>query len=199
MSEWVPRGIALLLLLFAVLGLLTPVTSDEPSAPMISAQLREEAGPLDSGPGAKELEKAKTKTQQASERAAGPLNQQAIARSELQKATSSVRQAKARLIDAEADARRSERRLAALVAREEREAARLAAREAEEVEEIEAEEAEELEFVEEEAASGCDPNYSGCVPAYPPDVDCAEVGGSVSVYGSDPHGLDADGDGVGCE
>jgi hypothetical protein len=29
--------------------------------------------------------------------------------------------------------------------------------------------------------------------------DCAEVGGSVSVYGSDPHGLDADGDGVGCE
>ncbi|HWO16685.1 MAG TPA: hypothetical protein VNM89_08240 [Solirubrobacterales bacterium] len=49
------------------------------------------------------------------------------------------------------------------------------------------------------ATSSCDPNYSGCVPAYPPDVDCADVGGSVSVYGSDPHGLDADGDGVGCE
>lgn len=49
------------------------------------------------------------------------------------------------------------------------------------------------------ASSGCDPNYSGCVPVYPPDVNCSEVGGSVTVVGSDPHGLDADGDGVGCE
>jgi hypothetical protein len=46
----------------------------------------------------------------------------------------------------------------------------------------------------------CDPNYSGrCVPPYPPDVDCADVGGSVQVVGSDPHGLDADRDGFGCE
>ncbi|MBW8059285.1 MAG: hypothetical protein FVQ78_02930 [Solirubrobacterales bacterium] len=45
----------------------------------------------------------------------------------------------------------------------------------------------------------CDPNYSGCVPPYPPDLDCADIGGPVEVYGSDPHGLDADGDGVGCE
>jgi hypothetical protein len=45
----------------------------------------------------------------------------------------------------------------------------------------------------------CDPNYSGCVPPYPPDVDCAQVNGPVKVLGSDPHGLDADGDGVGCE
>jgi hypothetical protein len=47
---------------------------------------------------------------------------------------------------------------------------------------------------------GCDPNYSGaCVPPYPPDVDCADVGTSVTVTGSDPHGLDGDNDGVGCE
>lgn len=45
----------------------------------------------------------------------------------------------------------------------------------------------------------CDPNYSGCVPSYPPDVDCGAVGGSVEVYGADPHGLDGDGDGIGCE
>lgn len=49
------------------------------------------------------------------------------------------------------------------------------------------------------ATGACDPNYSGCVPPYPPDVDCADVGGSVDVFGSDPHGLDADGDGIGCE
>ncbi|MDP2711046.1 MAG: hypothetical protein Q8O56_07485 [Solirubrobacteraceae bacterium] len=48
-------------------------------------------------------------------------------------------------------------------------------------------------------ASGCDPNYSGCVPPYPPDVNCSDVSGPVQVLGSDPHGLDGDGDGIGCE
>jgi endonuclease YncB( thermonuclease family) len=45
----------------------------------------------------------------------------------------------------------------------------------------------------------CAPGYSPCVPPYPPDVDCADVDGPVSVTGSDPHGLDADNDGVACE
>lgn len=47
---------------------------------------------------------------------------------------------------------------------------------------------------------GCDSNYRGaCVPPYPPDVDCADVTGSVTVVGRDPHRLDGDGDGVGCK
>jgi resuscitation-promoting factor RpfB len=58
--------------------------------------------------------------------------------------------------------------------------------------------------VEEE--SGCDSNYSGCVPIAS-DVDCAGgsgngpeyVEGPVDVIGSDVYGLDADDDGVGCE
>jgi len=46
----------------------------------------------------------------------------------------------------------------------------------------------------------CDPNYSGaCVPVYPPDVNCADIGRSVRIIGSDPHKLDRDGDGYGCE
>ena len=50
----------------------------------------------------------------------------------------------------------------------------------------------------------CDPNYSGgCVPPYPPDVDCADIRAlgiaPVRVIGSDPHGLDGDNDGYGCE
>jgi hypothetical protein len=49
------------------------------------------------------------------------------------------------------------------------------------------------------SSSGCDPGYSGCVPPYPPDVDCDQVKGPIKVYGSDPHGLDSNGDGVGCE
>jgi hypothetical protein len=47
-------------------------------------------------------------------------------------------------------------------------------------------------------AIGCsstpsDPSYQG------DDLDCADIGHPVEVSGSDPHGLDADGDGVGCE
>jgi hypothetical protein len=45
----------------------------------------------------------------------------------------------------------------------------------------------------------CDPNYVPCIPAYPPDLDCYDVGMQVEVVGSDPHFLDADGDGIGCE
>ena len=65
---------------------------------------------------------------------------------------------------------------------------------------VEAEtETQAIEEPVEETSSECDPNYSGCVPPYPPDLDCGEISGSVAVYGSDPHGLDADGDGSGCE
>ena len=46
-------------------------------------------------------------------------------------------------------------------------------------------------------SSSCAPGYSPCIPAYPPDLDCADTG-PVTVSGSDPHGLDADGDGVAC-
>jgi endonuclease YncB( thermonuclease family) len=54
------------------------------------------------------------------------------------------------------------------------------------------------------APTGCDPNYAGrCVPPYPPDLDCADIRSRglapVRVVGSDPHRLDGDGDGLGCE
>jgi endonuclease YncB( thermonuclease family) len=45
----------------------------------------------------------------------------------------------------------------------------------------------------------CAPGYHPCVPPFPPDVDCANVDGPIIVTGADPHGLDADGDGVACE
>jgi len=48
-------------------------------------------------------------------------------------------------------------------------------------------------------SSGCAAGYRPCVPPYPPDLDCADVTGPVVVDGSDPHRLDADGDGVACE
>jgi Flp pilus assembly pilin Flp len=50
----------------------------------------------------------------------------------------------------------------------------------------------------------CDGSYSGaCVPPPPPDLDCSDIeniagGEPIRVTGSDPHGLDPDGDGIAC-
>ncbi|HTE22735.1 MAG TPA: G5 domain-containing protein [Candidatus Limnocylindria bacterium] len=48
-------------------------------------------------------------------------------------------------------------------------------------------------------SSNCDPNYSPCVPNVSYDLDCPDIGMSVSVTGYDKHGFDRDGDGHGCE
>ena len=49
----------------------------------------------------------------------------------------------------------------------------------------------------------CDPNYQGCVPATPPDLDCPDIKrlglAPVRVIGVDVHRLDRDGDGIGCD
>ena len=47
----------------------------------------------------------------------------------------------------------------------------------------------------------CDSSYPDvCIPQYPPDLDCGEIGYSnFRVVGSDPHGFDRDNDGIGCE
>jgi hypothetical protein len=46
---------------------------------------------------------------------------------------------------------------------------------------------------------GCDPNYTGCVPPYPPDVDCWQVRQEVDIIGEDVHRLDIGSDGEACE
>ena len=54
---------------------------------------------------------------------------------------------------------------------------------------------------DEESLSNCDPSYpTVCIPAYPPDLDCAEIPyRDFPVNDPDPHGFDADQDGIGCE
>lgn len=50
----------------------------------------------------------------------------------------------------------------------------------------------------------CDGSYTGaCIPPAPPDIDCVDVDAlgiaEVALSGKDdPHGLDADDDGIGC-
>ena len=55
------------------------------------------------------------------------------------------------------------------------------------------------------SSGNCTPGYSPCLPPAS-DYDCSGGGGDgpkytgrVQVTGSDPYGLDSDGDGVGCE
>jgi hypothetical protein len=68
-------------------------------------------------------------------------------------------------------------------------------------------EAQEAAAEEESAESECDPNYSGaCLNPYSSDYDCEggsgngpDYTGTVAVVGEDHYGLDADGDGEGCE
>lgn len=47
----------------------------------------------------------------------------------------------------------------------------------------------------------CSKDYKECVPNYPPDVNCPQLKhlGLIHVIGADPHRLDRDGDGLGCE
>ncbi|MGN6276311.1 MAG: hypothetical protein ACTHNP_10350 [Solirubrobacterales bacterium] len=67
--------------------------------------------------------------------------------------------------------------------------------------------AEAEEASTEEASSECDPNYTGaCLDPYASDYDCEggsgngpKYTGEVTVVGVDHNGLDADGDGIGCE
>jgi len=49
--------------------------------------------------------------------------------------------------------------------------------------------------------SGCDPSYPDlCLPPPPPDLDCRDIPQRrFRVLPPDPHRLDADGDGIGCE
>ncbi len=50
-------------------------------------------------------------------------------------------------------------------------------------------------------SENCDSSYpTVCIPPYPPDLDCREIRyANFIVLPADPHGFDADKDGIGCE
>jgi hypothetical protein len=110
-----------------------------------------------------------------------------LARAKRFPSTSLARQARASYRAAKA--RAAERALARRAAAEQRRLAEAQLRRGEQA----------AKQVQPDIAGSCDPNYSGCVPPYPPDVNCPQVAGPVQVVGSDPHRLDGDGDGVACE
>jgi micrococcal nuclease len=50
-------------------------------------------------------------------------------------------------------------------------------------------------------SGNCDPSYPDvCIPSPPPDLDCPQISErNFRVIGADPHRLDGDNDGIGCE
>lgn len=184
----VTRGISAVLLVVCVAGFGAAIFASDPEPVMVSAALRDRAGGVRGEAAKRRLAGVEAEATRLREKAAKLSADQGAARAALRDLRGQLHGARRQLARAHSDARHFTRRLAAISARE--------AREAEELAEIEAEEAEELE---EEAGAGCDPNYTGCVPNTGYDVDCAEVGGPVEVIGTDVDGLDADGDGIGCE
>ncbi len=52
-----------------------------------------------------------------------------------------------------------------------------------------------------ETENNCEPSYPDvCIPPYPPDLDCGDISyRNFYVSRADPHGFDADNDGIGCE
>jgi len=59
----------------------------------------------------------------------------------------------------------------------------------------------EVQKAVEEGREGCDSSYpTVCIPNYPPDLNCGDISYKrFKVEGSDPHGFDRDGNGIGCE
>lgn len=54
-------------------------------------------------------------------------------------------------------------------------------------------------YVKPKVSANCDSNYSPCVPNVSYDLDCPDIGFSVTVIGYDVHNFDRDSDGYGCE
>lgn len=197
LPAWVTRAVAVVMLLLVLGGIGSAISADEAEPAVVSAQLQRVAG----GEVAAENRRLATAEARAAvlqTRASRLSAAESSARRAFAGARHGLTRAEGQLIGTEGDVRRYTSRLAVITARE--------TREAEEQEEIEAEEFEEAEE-EEGGSGGCDPNYVGaCLDPASYDYDCAggsgdgpDYTGPVQVVGSDPYGLDADGDGYGCE
>jgi hypothetical protein len=195
LPAWVGMTVTAVMGLVVLIGLGGALSASEPEAALVSAQLRKRAAPLKGGPAARQLKQAEVEAAKLQAKASRLSAKQDVARRELNSARRQLSRAEGQLARAQRDERRYSLRLAALERRETREAERRAR-----------EEAEEAELIEEESSPECDPNYSGCLDPNASDYDCAGGSGDgpyytgeVTVVGVDHYGLDANGNGIGCE
>ena len=195
LPTWVGMTVATAMGLVVLIGFGAALSADEPEAVLVSAQLRHRAAPLESGPAARQLKQAEAEAAKRRAKASRLSAKQGASQRDLNKARQKLNRAESQLSRAQRDARHYSSQLAALERQETHEAEKRAR-----------EEAAEAEEVEEESSPECDPNYSGCLDPNAYDYDC-EGGsgdgplytGTVEVLGVDHYGLDADGDGIGCD
>jgi hypothetical protein len=194
---WVSQAVAAAMLILLLIGAGGAISADDAEPAAIPSGLqRTAAGEVVLAN--RRLARAEAEADARRAKATRLSRIEAAARADLRQARKGILAAEGRLATAEGEVRHYEHRLAALEKRE-----------LERREEDEAREREELEEAEEEfGGSGeCDPNYAGaCLDPSSPDYDCAggsgdgpDYTGPVQVVGSDPFGLDADGDGYACE
>lgn len=206
LPNWVPLAIAGLMGVLFLASTGSAVFAPSASSESLSSQLEEEAEGPRGARGTEELETAQEEVAKAKQRAEAPLAQRNRAQRQLASSRGDLNRLQAHLAAARSSERSFMQQLVVLEEKEQRELEKeeeQAQREREKQEEIEAKEAEEAET---ELASECDPNYSGCLDPNASDYDC-EGGsgdgpmytGTVEVLGVDHYGLDADGDGIGCE
>ena len=203
LPNWVPMAIAGLMGVLFLASTGSALFAPDASSESLSPKLEEEAEGARGSQAAEELEGAQEEVAKARERAGGPLARRNRAQRQLANAHGDLHRVQSHLAAARSSERMLTHKIEALIAREERERTqeeeRLAREETKRImkEEMEAETA---------AESECDPNYSGCLDPYASDYDCAggsgngpDYTGTVEVLGVDHYGLDADGDGIGCE
>lgn len=202
LPSWIPLATAGLMAVIFLASTGSAIFATGASSQPISPQLEQQAEATSEGEGAEELEAAKERVARAAQQAATPLGRRKSARRQLASARRGYRHLQLRLTSARSSQRSFTQRLVALEAKEQREIEKeeaRALREQEEQEEIAAEEALEVE----EEVAACD--YNPCLPPAS-DYDCEGGSGNgpaytgmVEVTGTDIYGLDADGDGIGCE
>jgi hypothetical protein len=200
LPAWLTRSLAgvagvLCLALFA-----GALFSSGPRTAHVSPAMRQTAAGAVPTATSHKLAAAEARATALGRRAARLTARQGAARAALRKARAELASAQSHLAAAEGDMRRYVRRIEVA---ERREAHR---REREEQQALI--EAEEVEELEEGSGSGCDPSYEGeCLQDGIGDYDCAGGSGNgpnyvyseVRVVGVDVFGLDADGNGIGCE
>lgn len=196
LPTWVGTTVAAAMGLVVLIEFGEALSASEPEAALVSAQLRHRAAWQQNGPAAGRLRQTEAEAEELRAKASWLRAKQDVARRGRNSARRQLHRAEEQLSRAQRDARHFGHRLAVVERRETQEAERRAQKEAEEAEEFE------------EAASECDPNYEGeCLKDGIGDYDCAGGSGNgpnyvyseVKVVGVDVFGLDANGNGVGCE
>jgi Skp family chaperone for outer membrane proteins len=203
LPSWVPLATAGLMLVLFLASTGSAVFAPGASSELLSSRLEEEAEGARGEHGSEELGAAQEEVAKAKQRAAAPLAQRNRAQQQLASVRRDLHRVQGHLAAAKSSQGTLSQRLVALEEKEQRELekqeARLAREEQKRIEEEERTAAQQL-------ASECDPNYNPCLePAS--DYDCpggsgdgpAYAPGPVEVVGTDIYGLDADGDGIGCE